>query len=115
MHIAHGAAEFHCNETTAVPGKLEQEFLFMAAVRNMPNITRYVMSIRPRHSILPCLEGLLGWQKHRSKTSRDANFSILSHDFNQLPWSDPGPTLKSSSDKELPPVELETQSELLSV
>ena len=32
--------------TTAVPGKLEQECLFKAAVRNMPNITRYVMSIR---------------------------------------------------------------------
>jgi hypothetical protein len=75
--------------TAAVPGKLEQEFLFMAAVRNMPNITRYVMSIRPWHSNPPCLEGLLGWQKHRSKILRDAHFSVLSHDFDQLPWSDP--------------------------
>ena len=34
----------------AVSRKLEKEFFLMAAVRNMPHITRYVMSVRPWHS-----------------------------------------------------------------
>jgi hypothetical protein len=42
--------------SAAVPGKLEQEFLFVAAVRNMPDTARNGMSIRPRHFMEPFLE-----------------------------------------------------------
>ncbi len=35
--------------SAAVPGKLEQEFLLMAAVGDMPNIPWKVMPIRPWH------------------------------------------------------------------
>jgi len=55
------AVTFLCLEkpleiTAAVPGKLEQEFLFVAAMRNMPNTSRNVMSICPRHIIESFLE-----------------------------------------------------------
>ena len=40
----------------SVPGKLEQEFFFVAAVRNMPHTPWKVMPIRPRHFPDPSLE-----------------------------------------------------------
>nr|AAU82599.1 hypothetical protein GZ18F2_29 [uncultured archaeon GZfos18F2] len=37
------------NVTLTIRGKLQKELLFMAAVRQMPYVPWYVMSICPRH------------------------------------------------------------------
>jgi hypothetical protein len=75
--------------TAAVPGKLEQEFLFVAPVRNMPDITRYVMPICPRHLIGPFLEGQFQWQKHHPKPQNRVLSASISQDFMGSSWSDP--------------------------
>jgi len=43
--------------------KPEKELLFMTPVSNVPDIARYVMSIRPRHFIEPFLEAPFRRQK----------------------------------------------------
>jgi len=75
--------------TAAVPGKLEQEFLLVAAVRNMPNTSRNVMPICPRHSIEPFLESPFCGQKYHPKPQNRVLCASLSQNFIGLSWSDP--------------------------
>jgi hypothetical protein len=93
------AVTFLCLEkpleiTAAVPGKLEQEFLFVAAMRNMPNTSRNVMPICPRHLIGPSLEGLFPWQKHHPKPQNRLLSLSLSQDSMGFSWSDPRGPIK---------------------
>jgi hypothetical protein len=72
-----------------VSAKLEQKFLFVAAVRNMPNTSRNVMSICPRHSIEPFLESPFCGQKDHPKPQNRLLSVSLSQDFMGLSWCDP--------------------------
>ncbi len=39
----------------SVPGELQQEFLLMAPVRDVPYQTRFIVPVRPRHTLSPLL------------------------------------------------------------
>jgi hypothetical protein len=74
--------------TPAVARKLQEKFLLVAAMGDVPDVTGQEMAIGARHRL--SLEVAFRLQKATSKLLNDAFYAIIYCYIKKLSWSDPG-------------------------